>query len=632
MSLWSSLLATYEKCSEAAGIVPLDRDGAPDEKKAFLPLFHTTFKSRICVTLDGEGNLINAQEDTKDVTIIIPCTEKSMSRSSGTAPHPLCDQLEYVDKDMSPDKFSTYINQLRKWKSNNVKLNAIYTYLTHNSIVNVLNREIQREKDRKLGVRFSVQVNDDKTPNVWEDAEIRSLWINFNEGSVEKIGVDCFGEDLFEIIANHPKNIYSATGNAKLISCNDATNFTFRGRFTEQNEAVQIDTRSSQKVHNTLKWLINNNGYGVDSQVVVIWAVDSNTEEKIVPFNNTYDLFSELESIQTDNNIIAKAKLDADTNYAFKFNNLLKGYGNTDFIKQHKRNIVVAVLDSATTGRMGVTFYREFPENEYLESIAKWHTDSAWHLIRFEKLTETSKNGKTEEKNIPVAFIGCPSFDDIIECIYNPSDKTSSSYKTLVKGIRKQLIECMFGNFSFPYSLVKAACNKVSKPQSYTDSNSKWLERKWHKNLEVACSLAKKYYIQKGDEVKMSLDTTKIDRDYLYGRLLALADSLESYALYKQGNSGTRPTNAVKLWSSFTVKPYSTWGILWHQLLPYINQLKGAGWIQSQIDEVMALFQKGDFEDNSPLSPLYLLSYSLQRRELNQNNKKSEEASEEKGE
>ena len=129
----------------------------------------------------------------------------------------------------------------------------------------------------------------------------------------------------------------------------------------------------------------------------------------------------------------------------------------------------------------------------------------------------------------------------------------------------------------------------------------------------------------------MSLDTTRTDRDYLYGRLLALADNLESYALYKQGSSGTRPTNAIKLWSSFVVKPYSTWGILWRQLLPYINQLKGASWFQSQVVEVMALFQNRDFEDNSPLSPLYLLGYSAQRRELNKN-KKPEETSEEKGE
>lgn len=619
MSLWSSLLTTYDKCSTAAGVVPLNSDGDPDEKKAFLPLFHTTFKSKICITLDKDGNLIKIEEDQKDVTIIIPCTEKSMSRSSGIAAHPLCDQLEYVDKAMTPDKFKAYIDQLSRWKDDNAKLNAIYAYLSSNSVADALNRDINKEKDRKLGVRFSVQIIGDITPNVWEDSDLRSLWISSNQGDRKRSGIDCFGEELCEIVINHPKNVNSATGNAKLISCNDTINFTFRGRFGKQNEAVQIDSLSSQKVFNTLKWLINNNGYGIDSQVVVIWGVDSNTEAGILPFNNTFDLFGELEKIQTDNDIILQIKADTDLNYATKFINLLKGYGKSDTIKQHNRTIVVSIFDAATTGRMGVTFYREFPENEYLENITTWHADAAWYLTRFEKCIETNNKGKKEEKTKALIYIGCPSFNEIIECIYNPTDKSSNSYKTLAKNVRKQLVECMFGDSSFPFSMVKMATDKISKPHSYTDTSGKWLESKWRRNLEVACSLAKKYYIQKGDDIKMILETKRTDRDYLYGRLLALADNLENYALFKQGNAGSRPTNAVKLWSNFAVKPYTTWGNIWQQLIPYINQLKGAGWIMLQIDEVMELFQNEDFEDNSPLSPLYLLGYSAQHRALNKN-------------
>lgn len=620
MSLWSSLLETYEKCSDAVGVVPLGKDGNPDEKKVFLPLFHTTFKSKICVTLDSNGKLQKIEEDSKDVTIIIPCTEKSMSRSSGIAPHPLCDQLEYVDNNMNQNKFNAYIEHLRIWKGKNVKLNAIYTYLSNNSIANALSRNIDKDKDRKLGVRFSVQIDGDTTPNVWEDVEIVNQWINHCQNISKKIGIDYFGNDLFDIAINHPKNIKSMTGNAKLISCNDQTNFTYRGRFTEQDEAVQIDTQTSQKVFNTLKWLINNNGSSIGSQVLVVWAVDANTEEKIVPFKNTFDLFSELESRQTDNDIIAKALADANINYAIKFSNLLKGYGKADNIKQHSRTIVIAIFDAATTGRMGVTFYRELPENEYLENIAKWHEQSAWFLTRFEKNIEKKKNGKQEEKTRPVQYIGAPSFIDIIECVYKPTDKSSDNFKKLARSVRKQLIECMFGNFSFPFSMVKMACDKVSRPASYNDENN------WRRNFEVACSLAKKYYIQKGVEFNMSLDTTRTDRDYLYGRLLALADNLESYALFKQGISGSRSTNAVKLMSNFAVKPYSTWGNLWQQLIPYINYFHGAAWFQNQIDEVKDLFQKGDFENNSPLSPLYLLGYSAQRRELSKykENKKPE--------
>ena len=39
----------------------------------------------------------------------------------------------------------------------------------------------------------------------------------------------------------------------------------------------------------------------------------------------------------------------------------------------------------------------------------------------------------------------------------------------------------------------------------------------------------------------MYLEPTRNERDYLYGRLLALADRFENGVLYKQGISDTRP-------------------------------------------------------------------------------------------
>ena len=119
----------------------------------------------------------------------------------------------------------------------------------------------------------------------------------------------------------------------------------------------------------------------------------------------------------------------------------------------------------------------------------------------------------------------------------------------------------------------------------------------------------------------MELNTDRADRDYLYGRLLAVADKLEHAALYKADKQDSRPTNATKLMSAFQIKPYSTWGLLYGQLIPYKNQLNGAGYYQSMIDNIMVLFKSGDYEDNSPLSPLYLLGYSAQNRAFFNNNK-----------
>ena len=53
----------------------------------------------------------------------------------------------------------------------------------------------------------------------------------------------------------HPKGIIPMNGNAKLISANDTSNFTYRGRFTDDQQAVTISYEASQKAHNALRWL-----------------------------------------------------------------------------------------------------------------------------------------------------------------------------------------------------------------------------------------------------------------------------------------------------------------------------------------------------------------------------------------
>ncbi len=112
----------------------------------------------------------------------------------------------------------------------------------------------------------------------------------------------------------------------------------------------------------------------------------------------------------------------------------------------------------------------------------------------------------------------------------------------------------------------------------------------------------------------MELDEKRNDRDYLFGRLLALADKIEQQAMREADKGNQRSSNALRLMNSFAVKPFSTWGVLWSQINPYINQLNGADYYVSKVNEVMSLFNPGDYENNKPLSPLYLLGYSHQTR------------------
>jgi hypothetical protein len=53
-----------------------------------------------------------------------------------------------------------------------------------------------------------------------------------------------------------------------------------------------------------------------------------------------------------------------------------------------------------------------------------------------------------------------------------------------------------------------------------------------------------------------------------------------------------------------------------------MQRLNGGGWYQTQIDEITSKFVSIDeLESDKPLSAKYLLGYSLQRIELNKNNK-----------
>lgn len=623
MSLWSSLLTTYQTIQSIAGITPAVTEDMDDNRavtRTLLPLYHTTLKTQLRIVLDDKGQLLRIDDDS--ATIIIPCTESSMGRSRNIAAHPMDDQLQYLDRNMDPVRYQAYMDLLGKWKNDNVKLNAVYSYLSLHSIVEDAKQYgvSLTQKSAKNGVRFLVEVPGDDIPCLDQDKAIRDMWISYmHSHPAEKQptnDTDLLGTALHVPASNYPKNIISTAGNAKLISANDDINFTFRGRFRSREEALCIDSDTSQQIHTTLKWLINTQGTIDDTQAIVVWKVGATQEPVPSPMTDSTDLFSFAisQSGKTDSQRLREIRQSTDFDYARQFHMLLRGYKKPDFLADHGGTIAILVLDAATSGRLSAVFYRELAENDYIETIMQWHIDSSWELLKQDK----------QDKDSPkiFAYKGAPSFTDIANCTYKGS-RSSANYRLHHKKIRKQLIECMFGNRQIPYPLLQAAFRNVTHPMGY---DSRYL---WERYLRVACSMWKKHYIDdarmhhpdmKG-EITMKLDPTKTDRDYLFGRLLALADDFESSVLYRR-NAGSRPTNAIKLMSNFTAKPYSTWGNLWKQLVPYLKaDPQHSYFFMNEIDTVMGLFRDGDYESNKPLSPLFLLGFSAQRLALQKQRK-----------
>lgn len=117
----------------------------------------------------------------------------------------------------------------------------------------------------------------------------------------------------------------------------------------------------------------------------------------------------------------------------------------------------------------------------------------------------------------------------------------------------------------------------------------------------------------------MALDRERTNRDYLFGRLLALAEHMESRALYVGGEK--RATNAEKLMQRFADRPQSTWLNLEINLAPYKVRLsaKRPGFLHNmkqEIDAVVNAFKTEDFVSDKRLTGEFLLGYHCQRSAL----------------
>lgn len=117
----------------------------------------------------------------------------------------------------------------------------------------------------------------------------------------------------------------------------------------------------------------------------------------------------------------------------------------------------------------------------------------------------------------------------------------------------------------------------------------------------------------------MALEPNRTTRDYLYGRLLAIAEHIEGRALHVAGEK--RETNAGKLMQRFADRPYSTWRTIELSLGPYKTRLRAKrpsflNEMGRQLDEVIGAFQEQDFTDERRLTGEFLLGYHCQRQAL----------------
>lgn len=117
----------------------------------------------------------------------------------------------------------------------------------------------------------------------------------------------------------------------------------------------------------------------------------------------------------------------------------------------------------------------------------------------------------------------------------------------------------------------------------------------------------------------MPLEQGRTSRDYLFGRLLAVAERIEDMALYLAKEK--RETSAAKLMQRFADHPYSTWRTIELSLTPYKTRLrsKSPGFLvtmEKLVDGIVCAFNNQDFMSEARLSGEFLLGYHCQRQAL----------------
>ena len=622
MSWIEKLYETYENNTGSIGNA--------NDRPPLLPVSHTIQNAHIEIAIDNKGNFLRAGVVQKtDAPTIVPCTESSAGRA-GSKPvnHPLCDKLQYVAGDFLEfggdvtsgfakkpiEPHETYVNDLSEWCASpdkHTKVLAVLAYIRKRQVIADLVKAqiLQVDNDGKLlktrlgrpedapgifrvippgsspedaFVRWMVEVPGDPQSKLWTDDSVWKSWADYT-AAIKSVEGLCYVTGVQKFLADqHPKRIRHGGDGAKLISSNDTSGYTFRGRFTSAQEACGVSFEVTQKAHSALRWLISRQGWRDGEQAIVAWAVSG--AEIPDPLSDTLSLISGVGDISPANQVGYTAQ-----EIGIQLAKLIDGYsaklGETD-------DVVVIGLDSATPGRMAIRFYRELTGSEFIDRVTSWHD---------------IENGCTWQQRLGKdrVFVGAPSPRDIAEAAYGrrPDDE-------LRKATVERLLPCIIDGTPIPRDLVESCVRRASNRNGL----KAW---EWEKALGIACALYRHQHKER--RYTMALERDRKTRDYLYGRLLALAEHLERRALNVASEG--RETNAARMMQRFADRPYSTWRTIETSLTPYKVrlQVKRPGFlidVGKEIDEVMKAFSTEDFLSDHRLTGEFLLGYHCQRAEL----------------
>ena len=589
---------------------------------ALYPLSSTTVSNQsealVVVSLDAGGHfmesgIIPKRNDKKGIprqVFPVPVTQESLNRTRESYPNPLFDQREYVfpaienGRQVPTKKNNQYKDLLREFAESPLapaSVKAVFRYIS--------------DPDRDFGADFPPSTKpktvilfrvwtENPILDLWKDPAVFQAWHEFYFRKIRESSpsvLDAMTGTMQPTATFHPKKVFAACGNAKLVSANDKANFTFRGRFSEASQAVAIGYESSQKAHQYLRFLIETNGIKCGDQVIVPFTPRSGFA--FLPPPPVTDAELDVDWGAGAETALADVETRLGSNSGIDYAKVVRNAIQDGQLKSQWSSHVpaaIAILEAATPGRLSVTYYRELPRREYLEQVQQWHDNCKWPFWR-----------KSRETGKPFVAFGAPSFDRILQAAFGwPKSSQDAAYAKLTQRVRAQLLRTVFDGAPVPPDYLDNAVRRVSNPLGFT-ANGNFDRSRFLSALATACSLLKHEYHDTKESFDMTINLARTDRDYLYGRLLGAADKLEEYALRAKSNA-RKDTSAIRYMQTFSMRPFTTWRTIHDALLPYKQQVRNSI-ADRELQTIYNLLSSDVAEDDRPLSGIYLAGYYHER-------------------
>ena len=561
-----------------------------DGQEPLVPISHQIINAELEITLNEDGKFLSAcAVDKENAAIIIPVTEQSSGRTGDTScAHPLCDQIRFLTPQY-PQKYEAYLTQLHRWENSpytHPKLHAIARYVEKGTILTdladlgliSLNKDGLPAKEKQVVCWRVENGKEDESSACWKDKKLFQAFIDYYASSKQEDAVFCMASGQYAApAAQYPKKIINFCANAKLISANDTSGFTYRGRFTNDTQAMTMGYNASQMVHNALHWLAANQGVLIGGRTFLCWNPQG------------IDLPKPSASFLRRSN----ERRFKYSDYREALSQTLRGWRETI---PADAGAVIAAFDAATSGRLSLTYYSEMLASDFVERLHHWDDVCCWEHFPF--------------------GVEAPSIYQIVDCAFGTVRNSNNQCKLETDDrIKRQYVQrllcCRVDKQNMPADIVRAVAAKANNLQIMDSQLRETV-------LSTACAVIRKYHNDwYQEEWNMALEPEKKDISYQYGRLLAVFEKIERDT-YEEGEK--REPNAIRMQSVFTKRPQHTSRIIWEQLKKaYYPKISPASRVFydrliGQIIEQISCCPRAEHEVS--LKDSYLFGYYLQRSAL----------------